>query len=93
MAPEGYEFVDEEEEYIVSKDGKSGSWQPYHPGRIVPTSDAPSKKASKRQSKKKGKSVEPSASADNAAGRPQLADEKRATPSQSQAEGMSIEDI
>jgi len=27
-APEGYSFVDEEEEYVVASNGRSGSWQP-----------------------------------------------------------------
>ena len=55
QAPEGYEFIDEEEEYMVSEDGRSGSWQPYQPGRFNPVQgDGQQKKGTKRKSKKNG---------------------------------------
>lgn len=55
QAPEGYEFIDEEEEYVIAPNGRSGSWQPYQPGRSDPQPvNLPQKKPVKRKQKKKG---------------------------------------
>ena len=56
QAPEGYEFLDEEEEYVVAPNGRSGSWQPVKPNearQAEQPANAPQKKPSKRKTKKK----------------------------------------
>ena len=61
QAPEGYEFIDEEEEYIVAANGRSGSWQPVkpnQPSQAEPTASAPQKKPIKRKTKKKAEGQE-----------------------------------
>ena len=59
-APEGYEFIDEEEEYVVAPNGRSGSWQPYQPGRTAEQPViAPQKKPAKRKQKKKAETQDP----------------------------------
>ena len=59
QAPEGYEFIDEEEEYIVASNGRSGSWQPYQPGQSEQQPDNPPQKIPvKRKTKKKSKMQE-----------------------------------
>jgi len=52
-APEGYSFVDEEEEYVVASNGRSGSWQPVQAGRTeqAPPSD-PQKKVKRKYTKR-----------------------------------------
>lgn len=58
-APEGYEFIDEEEEYVIAANGRSGSWQPYQPGQAEQAAVAPpQKKPTKRKSKKKAEAQE-----------------------------------
>ena len=58
MAPDGYEFIDEEEEYVVSEDGRTGSWQPYVPGRFRANAAA-TDTTRKGKAKKAKKQVEP----------------------------------
>lgn len=94
VAPEGYQFIDEEEEYIVAEDGRSGSWQPYVPGRVAEAELAGKKAAAKRRSKKKGETTEAAAAGEeDAAAATPSARRKDGSASQDGADMMSIEDI
>lgn len=63
QAPEGYEFIDEEEEYVLAANGRSGSWQPYQPkpSQAEQPISPPQKKPAKRKPKKKSEVLEPAA--------------------------------
>lgn len=87
--------MDEEEEYVVSEDGRTGSWKPIQPGTAKAEAGKPK---AKRKYKRRGDAAAVEASAD--AAQPEASapgtsavETGDVEPSQDDGGGMDVEDI